>query len=166
MGTLDVLPFPRPLSLRPVSNARNSVVVNHVRLKFDTSIFGAIIKSLLAKKGIFSMMNFRHSSTLIKLSIDRCRTWLSDTWIRHFQWHCSVAEILVGRGGGGGGEVCRKFESFVGDFGGFVPPPEKVNFRHWHCYPDVSWESISVFGCGDWLMWKPWSQYLGMCQRL
>jgi hypothetical protein len=47
-----------------ISNARNSVVVNHVRLKFYTSIFGAIIKSLLAKKGIFSMMNFRHSSTL------------------------------------------------------------------------------------------------------
>ena len=45
-----------------ISNARNSVVVNHVRLKFYTSIFGAIIKSLLAKKGIFSMMNFRHSS--------------------------------------------------------------------------------------------------------
>jgi hypothetical protein len=42
----------------------NSVVVNHVRLKFYTSIFGAIIKSLLAKEGIFSMMNFRHSSTL------------------------------------------------------------------------------------------------------
>jgi hypothetical protein len=40
------------------------VVVNHVRLKFYTSIFGAIIKSLLAKNGIFSMMNFRHSSTL------------------------------------------------------------------------------------------------------
>jgi hypothetical protein len=47
-----------------ISNARNSVVVNHVRLKFYTSIFGAIIKSLLAKKGIFSMMNFRHSRTL------------------------------------------------------------------------------------------------------
>jgi hypothetical protein len=47
-----------------ISNARNSVVVNHVRLKFYTSIFGAIIKSLLAKKGIFSMMNSRHSSTL------------------------------------------------------------------------------------------------------
>jgi hypothetical protein len=47
-----------------ISNARNSVVVNHVRLKFYTNIFGAIIKSLLAKKGIFSMMNFRHSSTL------------------------------------------------------------------------------------------------------
>jgi hypothetical protein len=29
-----------------------------VRLKFYTSIFGAIIKSLLAKNGIFSMMNF------------------------------------------------------------------------------------------------------------
>jgi hypothetical protein len=47
-----------------ISNARNSVVVNYVRLKFYTSIFGAIIKSLLAKKGIFSMMNFHHSSTL------------------------------------------------------------------------------------------------------
>jgi hypothetical protein len=47
----------------------------------------------------------------------------------------SVAEILVGRGrgggGGGGGGVCRKFESFVGNLGGFVPPPKKVNFRHW-----------------------------------
>ena len=52
-----------------ISNARNSVVVNHVRLKFYTSIFGAIIKSLLAKKGIFSMMNFRHSSTLSPVSI-------------------------------------------------------------------------------------------------
>ena len=36
----------------------------------------------------------------------------------------------------GGGGVCRKFESFVGNLGGFVPPPEKVNFRHWikHSY--------------------------------
>jgi hypothetical protein len=58
-----------------------------------------------------------------------------------------VAEILVmnfgnfdlktvflsangGGGGGGGGGCCRKFESFVGNFGGFAPPPEKVNFRH------------------------------------
>jgi hypothetical protein len=32
-------------------------------------------------------------------------------------------------GWGGGG--CRKFESFVGNLGGFAPPPEKVNFRHW-----------------------------------
>jgi hypothetical protein len=30
-----------------------------------------------------------------------------------------------------GGGVCRKFESFVGSLGGFAPPPEKVNFRHW-----------------------------------
>jgi hypothetical protein len=31
--------------------------------------------------------------------------------------------------GGGGG--CRKFESFVGNLGGFAPPPpEKVIFRH------------------------------------
>jgi hypothetical protein len=28
------------------------------------------------------------------------------------------------------GGVCRKFESFVGNLGGFAPPPEKVNFRH------------------------------------
>jgi hypothetical protein len=62
-----------------ISNARNSVVVNHVSLKFYTSIFGAIIKSLLAKKGIFSMMNFRHSSTLtfvcikIHLFINICK---------------------------------------------------------------------------------------------
>ena len=34
----------------------------------------------------------------------------------------------------GGGGVCRKFESFVGNLGGFVPPPENVNFRHWVCY--------------------------------
>ena len=26
--------------------------------------------------------------------------------------------------------VRRKFESFVGNLGGFAPPPEKVNFRH------------------------------------
>ena len=31
----------------------------------------------------------------------------------------------------GGGGVRRKFESFVGNLGGFAPPPEKVNFRHW-----------------------------------
>ena len=45
------------------------MVVNHVRLKFYTSIFGAIIKSLLAKKGIFLMTNFRHSSTLSNCNI-------------------------------------------------------------------------------------------------
>ena len=29
------------------------------------------------------------------------------------------------------GGVCRKFESFVGNLGGFAPPPpEKANFRH------------------------------------
>ena len=28
--------------------------------------------------------------------------------------------------------ICRKFECFVGNLGGFAPPtPEKVNFRHW-----------------------------------
>ena len=68
-----------------------------------------------------------------------------------------VAEILVGRGRGGGavendefsenltyikglktafssanggGGGCRKFEGFVGNLEGFAPPPEKVNFRH------------------------------------
>jgi hypothetical protein len=31
--------------------------------------------------------------------------------------------------------VCRKFEGFVGNLGGFAPPPqEKVNFRHWCLY--------------------------------
>ena len=47
-----------------------------VRLKFYTSIFGAIIKSLLAKNGIFSMMNFRHSRTLRKQLIT-IRTFIS-----------------------------------------------------------------------------------------
>ena len=40
---------------------------------------------------------------------------------------------------GGGG--CRKFESFVGNLGGFAPPPEKVNFRH--C-TDFIYNSYSV----------------------
>jgi hypothetical protein len=47
------------------------------------------------------------------------------------------------------GGVCLKFESFVGNLGGFAPPPEEVNFRH--CgYADIALTSEKQNGQPFW----------------
>ena len=47
-----------------ISNAHNSAVVYYLRLQFYTSVQGTTLVQFVKQWGSFSMMNFRHRSTL------------------------------------------------------------------------------------------------------